>query len=397
MTTLQPIKTKFITDKIKAFETKSASGEPEYHLKGIASSTVVDRQGDRIDSTAQVQMEAQSKGLTMFLNHSYNVPEDIFGTCGDSYLERSIDASQGECVDLIIDVKVNTENERAMKTWRAVNKGTSLGFSIGAEIVDYGFEGDTLVISGVNLYEISCVGIPANQRAMISDVMAKSIRKSLTSEDNSRSIKSEELSQEVAAPTLEPAVPENVDKHVDEAVEQPNMDIQKSGRRLSADTIKCLTESMDHMHKAKAHGVCADASSHLDAAHKCLMSLVSDENNADDPNTGEDPDMEDVNLALNPEDDSTVVKSVVEPEVVVVAEEAPADTALVEKQAEVDALVAEVASLKTQMEALKAIPAGRVSLPTGSTIHATADPEARKNGSEASYTAELTALMNARK
>lgn len=158
------------TGAASAYVTKDATGAVDSHyLKGVASSNVRDRMGDVITAQAQAQMLSQAKGLTMFMNHSYNVPEDVLGTCEDSSLE-----TQGDVVDLVINLKVAKSNERAMKAWKLVNDDkVTLGFSIGGALtdaeVDTENDGDgmfpPLIINGLDLREISLCGIPANPRS----------------------------------------------------------------------------------------------------------------------------------------------------------------------------------------------------------------------------------------
>ena len=158
---------------MKAFKANAPDGSPAMYLEGIASSTVRDRHGDTITANAQAQMLEAAKGLTMWLNHSYDVPEDILGTCEESSLVSGTDQGS-DCLDLTIRCKIDANNPRAVKTWQHVNGGTQLGFSIGGEITQFEFDEENddgsswcppMIIDGLALYEISCVGIPANPRA----------------------------------------------------------------------------------------------------------------------------------------------------------------------------------------------------------------------------------------
>lgn len=195
---------KFFTGTLKAYEVEKAGGGKDLFLEGVASSTVIDRQGDRIASSAQNQMLESARGMTMFLNHEYTVPDDVFGTCEESYLKSSIDLEQGECIDLCIRVRIEQESERAVKCWKMVKNGTKLGFSIGGQVAAWVTEDgpngkdSTFVITGINLFEISCVGIPANQRAQIADVVAKSARKKAESMEPTDEQKAEAIAKEKA-------------------------------------------------------------------------------------------------------------------------------------------------------------------------------------------------------
>lgn len=158
---------------VQAITVKSATaGEPdEKWVVGIASSSVTDRYGDDIDVVAQARMVDQAKGLTMWLNHSYKIPEDILGVCPEAHLESGNDPQFGPCIDLHIKMRVYEDNPRALAAWRAVNSGVKLGFSIGAIFTDFDFKNEddwwdwTVVVHDLDLLEISLVGIPANPRA----------------------------------------------------------------------------------------------------------------------------------------------------------------------------------------------------------------------------------------
>lgn len=172
---------KIKTGIVKAIKEAGSDGKERYYLEGIASSTVVDRHGDTITEQAQSQMLAAARGITMWLNHSYNVPEDILGVCEASALQAAVDAGGQDCLDLVIRMEVYANNPRAMQSWNAVNGGVKLGFSIGGAITDFEWvdEDDwwsALLINGLDLYEISLVGIPANPRAytkFVEDIAGK--------------------------------------------------------------------------------------------------------------------------------------------------------------------------------------------------------------------------------
>jgi HK97 family phage prohead protease len=150
-------------------------GEKEaMFVQGIASSNVRDRHGDTISSGAQAQMLESARGITMWLNHSYQIPEDVLGTCEESELKAGTDKDGNDCLDLIIRCKVDDENPRAVKAWKHIQNGTQLAFSIGGNITDCEIDeanddGESwcppLIINGLDLLEISLVGIPANPRA----------------------------------------------------------------------------------------------------------------------------------------------------------------------------------------------------------------------------------------
>ena len=186
---------KFFSGPLKAFEVQK-DGKRQMFVEGVASSTVQDRQGDQINRDAVVKMARSAQGITLFLNHSYNVPEDVFGSCTAVSLDPAMDSQQGACTDMRITVLVNEGNPRAVACWQSIMDGVRLAFSVGGALGEYilrdpkpgeepgpwTYEGKVMEIQELKLYEISLVGIPANQRAYVEDALAKAIRKKLGDE-----------------------------------------------------------------------------------------------------------------------------------------------------------------------------------------------------------------------
>jgi HK97 family phage prohead protease len=149
-------------------------GEP-MTLSGVASSTVEDLHGDRIERTALKDMERQvANGLTIFLNHSYRVPEDVAGYASAAKITKRGEDAEGNAIwDLDMEITINDENPRATEAWRGIRKkGAKVGLSIGANIPHGGYEVNpktgAKTIKRVNLLETSIVGIPANPRSWIA-------------------------------------------------------------------------------------------------------------------------------------------------------------------------------------------------------------------------------------
>lgn len=167
---------KFITGALKAFE-KDVDGAARKFLSCTASSTIEDLHGDRMTAECVTNMapQAKAKGMTIFLNHSYKVPEDVFGKTMDArIISRSTDENGAAIYDLDLEVMLNESNPRAANTYAAIkDQGMKLGVSIGAMIKDYAFLDEEagfwggLEIKAVDLLEASIVGIPANQRSWV--------------------------------------------------------------------------------------------------------------------------------------------------------------------------------------------------------------------------------------
>lgn len=163
---------------------RSADGEEgdgKRRIRCIASSSVKDLHGDTMTAHCVRSMAKQAQGLTIFLNHSYRAPEDVFGTVekartktvsaseakSKGWIERS--APDADVVLLQLDVALS-KGQRIDETYTHIENGVTLGVSIGANITDYEqdpeYDGESwwppLIINDVDLLEASIVGIPAN-------------------------------------------------------------------------------------------------------------------------------------------------------------------------------------------------------------------------------------------
>lgn len=171
---LPEAKFKIFTGLLKAFE---AEGDGAPLLAGVASSTTRDHHGDVMLESALRDMEAAANdNMTIFLNHSYNVPEDVAGSVKRAMVvQRGYDSDGNPNWDLDMEIAINRENDRAVKSWTSIKNGTKLGLSIGAMIPQGGATRDketgALTISRVNLLETSIVSIPANPRSWISNAV----------------------------------------------------------------------------------------------------------------------------------------------------------------------------------------------------------------------------------
>lgn len=149
-----------------------------------ASSTIDDLHGDLMteacvrDMARQAVSALSGKGMTIFLNHRYSVPEDVFGrTYSSQVITRANDGDTGVPIwDMDLDVALATTNERVGKTWDLLfTDQITLGVSIGAYITEYEFKDKDagfwggLIINKVMLVEASIVGIPANQRSWVQN------------------------------------------------------------------------------------------------------------------------------------------------------------------------------------------------------------------------------------
>lgn len=162
---------------LKAFET--ADGRKR--LSGVASSTTRDLHGDVMEESALQDMERDANNnLTIFLNHKYDVPDDVAGSVIKAQvIRRGVDQDGEPNWDLDYEIEIDDsegEDSRPVKAWKKIKSGRKLGLSIGAMIPPGGAlrnkKDGTLRVQHIQLLETSIVGIPANQRSWIS--LAKS-------------------------------------------------------------------------------------------------------------------------------------------------------------------------------------------------------------------------------
>jgi starvation-inducible DNA-binding protein len=188
---------KIYTNALKAYEDESGSKV----VTGTTSSTIRDLHGDEMTYNALKSMERTAKqNMTIWLNHEYKVPDDLFGSVTDARIVKRIDETGQEVYDLDVDIKVcpEDENPEAIRAYKAIKRGVKLGLSIGARVerVSKRFDEksgeDTYVIDSVKLMEASVVGIPANQRSYLQNAV-----KSLRSATNISEIEFDEKAVEV--------------------------------------------------------------------------------------------------------------------------------------------------------------------------------------------------------
>jgi len=153
--------------------TASLGDDGKMRLHGVASSTTRDLHGDVMTESALQDMERDANNnLTIFLNHSYNVPEDVAGSVVKAVLvKRGVDGDGNPNYDLDYDIEIDQTNERAVKAFTSIKNGVKLGLSIGALIPEGGAVRDkksgALTINHVMLLETSIVSIPANPRSWV--------------------------------------------------------------------------------------------------------------------------------------------------------------------------------------------------------------------------------------
>jgi len=168
---------KIYTNALKAYE----SEEGEKFVSGTTSSTIRDLHGDEMSLDALKSMaDTARQNMTVFLNHNYNVPEDLFGSATSADIVKRYDQESGqEVYDLDLNIRVvgEDENPEAMRAYRAIKRGVKLGLSIGARVEKAKRKAaedgkpESILIEKVRLLEASVVGIPANQRSYLQNAV----------------------------------------------------------------------------------------------------------------------------------------------------------------------------------------------------------------------------------
>lgn len=161
---------KVFTGPMQAY-TASVGGVERKFIKTTASSTVTDRKGHEFDVRALQKMGQAAPGMTIFLNHEYQVPEDLFGTVSEALARHNgFDSDQNAVWDLDLDVMVNESNPRAVQAWEAYQNGVRMGVSVGVIVKEWEKskkDADIMKILDVDFLEASIVGIPANPRTWV--------------------------------------------------------------------------------------------------------------------------------------------------------------------------------------------------------------------------------------
>lgn len=168
MPPLRPGEFRFTT---KALNVDPAGDEGPRRFRTIASSTIKDLGKDEMEMSALEDMrDAFRRGVTMFLNHSYRVPEDVFGMSDQADIVRTneVDEKGSTIWELHIGGFVDGSNPRAMQAADSIANGVKLGTSVGAIVTKHAknSEGGKR-IAHVDLKEGSIVGIPMNQRSWV--------------------------------------------------------------------------------------------------------------------------------------------------------------------------------------------------------------------------------------
>lgn len=150
-------------------------------VRMVGSSTVKDLQGDIMTINALQDMAAGNPELTIFLNHEYNVPDDVFGKLHgrpEIRMAGSVaDLHLAAVADLSRDEPGRYPRSKAYDTYTQIKKGRiRLGSSVGCQVTEYQFLDPDDFWSGILIEHVvwvehSIVGVPASQRAWVEQAV----------------------------------------------------------------------------------------------------------------------------------------------------------------------------------------------------------------------------------
>ncbi|MBU1023381.1 hypothetical protein KKB99_03740, partial [bacterium] len=154
---------KIFTGEIEAW-TVSKGDSQSKKLRGIASGTALDAEGDRMSEDALRSMENQIVGLTLHKDHVFNVDNTI----GHFVDAKILSSDDGDVKELWVEAELEPfdVNPDAERIFEKIKSGTRLAFSVagilkGWEKIDSkdGFE--RFLITDIELLSVDLVTIPA--------------------------------------------------------------------------------------------------------------------------------------------------------------------------------------------------------------------------------------------
>lgn len=170
----------------------SAAQRPDFHVytaamevdsplstivRMVGSSTEQDVQKNRMEKSAIEDMcDPALVGMTIFLNHSYDIPQDVYG----SLLEVPQAKRKDGFIDVHLVADTDMRNPPAVQVLQQIKDGRKHGCSIGCMVDEWEFIEDEngeksffspISIKHVKPVEWSIVGIPANRRSWVQNAI----------------------------------------------------------------------------------------------------------------------------------------------------------------------------------------------------------------------------------
>lgn len=148
----------------------ATGSESAGHIRLTASTNAIDLIGDVMESEAMQEMAKAAPGTTVFRNHSYQVPDDVFGTViSADIITKTLphpltkEPTQYTCLEYVVDPVSREENKKSYQTAQMIRKGKrKLGASVTVLILEKQQDADKRRIKHVYYIETSIVGVPCN-------------------------------------------------------------------------------------------------------------------------------------------------------------------------------------------------------------------------------------------
>ena len=141
------------------FETKAATGDKFLKIAGYANTTSKDRSGDKITSTAWAKgIENYRRNPVLLYQHKHDCP---IGKCTKIAVDKK---------GIYVEAGVSTAAEKNHGVQTLIKDGSLKSFSVGFRAKDghYDKKSDSMVITDLELMEISVVSVPCNQDSLFS-------------------------------------------------------------------------------------------------------------------------------------------------------------------------------------------------------------------------------------
>jgi len=208
------------------FQKSDVAEDGSINIKGLASTSALDRTGDVIDHNAWKQggLDNYGDNPIILFNHNYDRPIGRAKYCDVTQngleIEAKISKSAGDVVDLIKD-------------------GVLGAFSVGFKVKDaeYNKETDGFFIKSAELLEVSVVSIPANQTATFS------ISKSFDSDDEYQEFKqhfnkAHSVESVITDKTEQPSAAnaDNMEKDMSNDTQSPEFDLKAFAEEVAKKT-----------------------------------------------------------------------------------------------------------------------------------------------------------------
>lgn len=205
--------------QLGAYLEKKMKGDekPSFYVFGTGSTIDLDRQGDILSEKALLKMKsiAGEKKIPVFGDHEHSWKNTM------GYIESS-DVNNGEW-NVSIKLEDPDFNEDSEMLINKMEHGTPIGLSIGGRVPEGAtrFEktnsGTVRIVDDIELYELSFVGIPANQNGSVISYISKSLGDEMTEEiKQTEQPVVEEKPVEVVQPVAEEKPVEQVEAKTEE-------------------------------------------------------------------------------------------------------------------------------------------------------------------------------------